>query len=158
MPFYCESQPDFSLFSLLSPNLIMFLNKNSREEILQDLTDLASAAGLLENKEEFFQALVTRENIMSTGIGMGVAIPHGKLNSCSDFFIAIGIHSQGILWDAIDGALVRLVFLIGGPDNAQAEYLKLLSTLTLSLRDESRRQKLLQVTTIEEVMNVFLGM
>ncbi|AAP05096.1 PTS sugar transporter subunit IIA [Chlamydia caviae] len=158
MPFYCESQPDFSLFSLLSPNLIMFLNKNSREEILQDLTDLASAAGLLENKEEFFQALVTRENIMSTGIGMGVAIPHGKLRSCSDFFIAIGIHSQGILWDAIDGALVRLVFLIGGPDNAQAEYLKLLSTLTLSLRDESRRQKLLQVTTIEEVMNVFLGM
>ncbi|BAE81430.1 phosphotransferase system mannitol/fructose-specific Pts IIA [Chlamydia felis Fe/C-56] len=158
MPFYCESQPDFSLFSLLSPNLVMFLNKNSREEILQDLTDLASAAGLLENKEEFFQALVARENIMSTGIGMGVAIPHGKLNSCSDFFIAIGIHSQGILWDAIDGALVRLVFLIGGPDNAQAEYLKLLSTLTLSLRDESRRQKLLQVTTIEEVMNVFLGM
>ncbi|QVE48895.1 PTS sugar transporter subunit IIA [Chlamydia crocodili] len=158
MPFYCESQPDFSLFSLLSPNLIMFLNKNSREEILQDLTDLAGAAGLLENKEEFFQALVTRENIMSTGIGMGVAIPHGKLHSCSDFFIAIGIHSQGILWDAIDGALVRLVFLIGGPDNAQAEYLKLLSTLTLSLRDESRREKLLQVTTIEEVMNVFLGM
>ncbi|WP_139414258.1 PTS sugar transporter subunit IIA [Chlamydia abortus] len=158
MPFYCENQSDFSLFSLLSPNLIMFLNKTSREEILQDLTDLASTAGLLENKEEFFQALVTRENIMSTGIGMGVAIPHGKLPSCSDFFIAIGIHPQGILWDAIDGALVRLVFLIGGPDNAQAEYLKLLSILTLSLRDESRRQKLLQVTTTEEVMNVFLGM
>ncbi|AAP97994.1 PTS fructose-specific enzyme IIBC component [Chlamydia pneumoniae TW-183] len=158
MPSYCQNQQDFSLFSLLSPRLVMFLGKHSRDEILQDLTDLVDAAGLLEDKQAFFDALVRRENIMSTGIGMGVAIPHGKLESCSNFFIAIGIHTQGILWDAIDGALVRLVFLIGGPENAQAEYLKLLSTLTLSLREESRRQQLLQVNTIEEVMNVFVGM
>ncbi|EPP35975.1 PTS system mannose-specific EIIBCA component [Chlamydia avium] len=157
MPCYCKHKSNFSLFSLLSPKLVMFLNKNSRDEILRDLTDLANSAGFLESKEEFFQALVARENIMSTGIGMGIAIPHGKLNSCSSFFIVIGIHSQGILWDAIDGALVRLVFLIGGPDNAQSEYLQLLSSLTLSLKDEARRQKLLQVQTIEEVMNVFLG-
>ena len=157
MPCYCKHQSDFSLFSLLSPKLVMFLNKSSRDEILQDLTDLASSAGFLESKEEFFQALLTRENIMSTGIGMGIAIPHGKLANCSNFFIVIGIHPQGILWDAIDEALVRLIFLIGGPDNAQTKYLQLLSALTLSLKDESRRQKLLQVQTIEEVMNVFLG-
>ncbi|ANH78179.1 PTS sugar transporter subunit IIA [Candidatus Chlamydia sanziniae] len=158
MPFHCQDQQDFSLSPLLSPRLIMFLNKHSRNEILQDLTDLVDCAGLLENKEAFFQALVHRENIMSTGIGMGVAIPHGKLENCSSFFIAVGIHPRGILWDAIDGALVRLIFLIGGPGNAQAEYLKLLSTLTLFLREDSCRQKLLQVKTIEEVMNIFVRM
>lgn len=158
MLFCCDRESNTSLFSLLSPNLVMFLNQGSREKILRDLTDLADSEGLLQDSEEFFQALVEREKIMSTGIGMGIAIPHGTLRGCSDFFIAIGIHPQGILWDAIDGALVRLVFLIGGPDNAQSEYLKLLSTLTLSLRDESRRQRLMQVQTIEEVMNVFLGM
>lgn len=153
----CEKQQEFSLFSLLSPKLVRFLGKLSRDEILYELTDHVNAFGLLENKAAFFQALLKRESIMSTGIGMGVAIPHGKLENSSEFFIAIGIPSQGILWDSIDGDLVRLVFLIGGPENAPLEYLKLLSTLTLVLRDESRRQGLLQAKTVEEVMNVFVG-
>ncbi|WP_201456788.1 PTS sugar transporter subunit IIA [Chlamydia sp. 17-3921] len=157
MPVYCEKQQEFSLSSLLSPKLILFLEKCSRDEILHELTELVDSFGLLENKTAFFQALVKRENIMSTGIGMGVAIPHGKLDGRSEFFIAIGIHSQGILWDSIDGALVRLIFLIGGPDNAPSEYLKLLSTLTHTLRDECRRQRLLKAKTVEEVLSVFIG-
>ncbi len=158
MLYQSECQKDFSLCSFLSLDRVMFLTKNSKEEILQDLTNLASSAGVLGNKETFFHALVTRENIMSTGIGMGVALPHGKLESCDQFFIVVGIHPQGIVWDSIDGALVRLVFLIGGPGHAQSEYLKLLSSLTLCLRDETTRQQLLQVNTVEEVLNVFAGM
>ncbi|EPP34405.1 phosphoenolpyruvate-dependent sugar phosphotransferase system, EIIA 2 family protein [Chlamydia ibidis] len=152
----CEHRQDFSLRSLISSELIMFLDKNSRNEILRDLTDLADSNGVLENKADFFEALVRRESLMSTGIGMGVAIPHGKLESCSSFFLVIGIHHRGILWDAIDGALVRLVFLIGGPSDAQGDYLRLLSNLTLFLRDDEHRHRLLQARTIEEVMNVFV--
>lgn len=59
------------------------------------------------------------------------------------------------MWDAIDGLSVRLVFLIGGPSDAPSKYLKLLSALTQSLRDEARRSQLLQVQTVEEVMSVF---
>ncbi|WP_414038746.1 PTS sugar transporter subunit IIA [Chlamydia trachomatis] len=146
-----------TLSSLLSSDLITFLHSDTREDILFELSELAARAGLLEDREAFFRALLARENIMSTGIGMGVAIPHGKIDGSADFFIALGIHSEGILWDAIDGLSVRLVFLIGGPSDAPSKYLKLLSALTQSLRDEARRSQLLQVQTVEEVMSVFSG-
>lgn len=153
-----DNQDSFSLFAYLSPELIKFSDQNSRDSVLRELTELASSAGCLHNQEDFFQALITRENIMSTGIGMGIAIPHGKIEDGSRFFIVVGIHSEGLFWDSVDGSLVKLIFLIGGPKNAQSEYLKLLSTLTLCLQEESRRQQLLQVETVDEVLNVFLGM
>ncbi|WP_213358371.1 PTS sugar transporter subunit IIA [Chlamydiifrater phoenicopteri] len=147
----------FSLESLFSPQLVMFSDKLSRDEVLRDLTQLVDDAGLLKDKDAFFQAIIDRENIMSTGIGMGVAIPHGKTADCSGFFVAVAVHSQGVLWDAIDGAPVRLIFLVGGPDNAQKQYLRLLSGLTLTLKDDWRRQQLLQVRTAEEIVKLVSG-
>ena len=62
-----------------------------------------------------------------TGIGIGVAIPHAKLEGYSDFFIAIGVQKKkGIDWNALDGSDVKLIFMIGGPENKQTEYLKIL--------------------------------
>lgn len=151
-----SSKPRVRLSSFLSPKLVAFLNHSSRDEILRDLADLAGRSGVLKDTEDFFQALLRRERIMSTGIGMGIAIPHGRLDQeDAPFFIAIGIHNHGVLWDAVDGSLVRLIFLIGGPHNASAEYLQLLSTLTQVLRIEDVCQRLLSASTIEEVMNVF---
>ncbi len=60
-----------------------------------------------------------REKIVSTGIGMGVAIPTPKLNSVEDFFIAIAVLTHGVEWNALDGGPVRLIFMIGGPDDKQ---------------------------------------
>jgi len=72
--------------------------------------------------------MLEREKIVSTGIGMGVAIPHAKLTSVEDFFIAIGILSKGVQWNALDGGPVRLIFMIGGPDDKQTAYLQILSS------------------------------
>lgn len=86
---------------------------------------------------------------------MGVAIPHGKLDENTSFFIVIGIHHSGISWDSSnDRTLVRLIFLIGGPSNAPTEYLQLLSTLTHALKGDIYHN-LLNANTVEEVMNVF---
>lgn len=139
----------------LDPRLVCFLDVASREEVLINLVDQLSAHGKLKDRAAFLQAVLDREKLVSTGIGMGVAIPHAKLSSYDDFFIAIGILKNGVSWDALDGALVRLVFMIGGPDDKQTEYLQLLSRLTYALKDEQRRKKLLQLTSSQEIVKLF---
>jgi nitrogen PTS system EIIA component len=160
--FSSKQKPDrqtsqFLISKYLNPKLVKQLNVEDRDEALQALVDLLDAEGKLLNKEAFYQAILERERIVSTGIGMGVAVPHAKLSGYSTFFIAIGIHHKGIAWDALDGVPVRLVFMIGGPDDKQTEYLQLLSRLTLAIKDEERRKKMLQLSKPEDIIALFRG-
>jgi nitrogen PTS system EIIA component len=149
--------PPLLIFKYLNPRLVIHLKVDDRDEALSALVDLLNKEDKLLDKEIFHQAIVERERIVSTGIGMGVAVPHAKLAGYSTFFIAIGIHHKGILWDALDGVPVRLVFMIGGPDDKQTEYLQLLSRLTLAIKDEERRKKILQLNKPEDIIALFRG-
>ena len=122
---------------------ILFLDESTKEDVLKELVDLLGSIHTLKAPEQFYQALINREQLVSTAIGMGVAIPHAKLPIYPEFFIAVAIVHKGIEWNAIDDALVRLVFLIGGPDNRPTDYLKILSSITSAMRDESLRRRLL---------------
>jgi nitrogen PTS system EIIA component len=141
----------------LDPKLVVFLNVDERNQALQKLVDALDHVGKLEDKEAFYQAVLEREKIVSTGIGMGVAIPHAKLPGYETFFIAIGIHPKGIAWDSLDGVPVRLIFLIGGPDDKQTEYLQLLSKLTLAIKDEQKRKKMLQSSSPKDIIALLSG-
>lgn len=134
---------------------ILFLNLNTHDEVIEVLINTLADIGTLENPETFKAAIIEREKIVTTGIGMGVAIPHAKLPGYENFFIAIAVLSKGVDWKALDGSPVRLVFLIGGPDDKQTEYLQILSALTLALKDEDRRKKLLATHQPEEVIALF---
>jgi len=147
-----------SISQYLSPDLVTFLEAEERDDALRTLVECLDKAGRLKNKEAFHTAILDREKIVSTGIGMGVAVPHAKLSGYDTFFIAIGIHPKGIPWDALDGVPVRLVFMIGGPDDKQTEYLQLLSRLTLAIKDEERRKKMLQLSKPEDMMILFKGL
>jgi nitrogen PTS system EIIA component len=142
----------------LDERLILMLEATSRDEAIDQLIDAFDRADKLKDKTAFRQAIFQREKIVSTGIGMGVAIPHAKLEGYKDFFIAIGLQKQnGIEWNALDGRPVKLIFMIGGPEDRQTEYLKILSKLTLAIKDEERRKKLLKATTVQEVLSLFEG-
>ena len=142
----------------LDPRLIVFLESEKRDDVLSELIALLDKAGKLENAELFYNAIMEREKIVSTGIGLGVAIPHAKLEGYDDFFIAVGIlRKKGVEWNALDAAPVRLVFMIGGPDNRQTEYLKILSHLTMAIKNEERRKKLMKVAHPEEAIELFTG-
>ncbi|NGX38729.1 MAG: PTS system fructose-specific EIIABC component [Chlamydiae bacterium] len=137
-------------------SLITFFEVDNQKEALQNLVDLLDTSGKLQDKEAFFQAILKREEIVSTGIGIGVAIPHAKLKGYEDFFIAIGIQkAEGIDWQALDGLPVRIVFMIGGPDNFQTEYLNILSMITTAIKDEERRKNLVKANTPSEVIAIF---
>jgi PTS system nitrogen regulatory IIA component len=138
----------------LNPKLVLFLQEQNRDEALQAMVYALHREGKLEDAESFYKAIIDRERIVSTGIGMGVAIPHAKLTSCDDFFLAIGIAQHGIEWNALDGAPVRAIFMIGGPDDKQTEYLQILSRLTFALKDEHRRKKMLTLNSPNAIIDL----
>lgn len=139
----------------MNPKLITFLNVDTRDEVVRALVEIIYAARKIEDKETFFKAIVEREEIVSTGIGMGVAIPHAKLPQYDNFFIAIAILQKGVDWNALDNAPVRFVFMIGGPDDKQTEYLQILSGLTQAIKDEEKRKKMLTLKSPESIMMLF---
>jgi len=108
----------------LDPQLVCFLDVETRDQALEQLVNLAHKYGKLESKEAFFNAIISREEIVTTGIGMGVAIPHAKLPSYDDFFITIAVLRHGVDWKALDSAPVRLIFMIGGPDGVPTNSIK----------------------------------
>ncbi|MCH9610181.1 MAG: PTS system fructose-specific EIIABC component [Chlamydiales bacterium] len=141
----------------LDEKLITFLDVDDQEGALQQLVALLDHEKKLLDCHQFYEAILKREAIVSTGIGMGVAVPHAKLPGYHSFFIAVGIHPKGIAWDALDGVPVRLIFMIGGPEDQQTKYLQLLSRLTLAIKDEQRRKKMLQLKNPSEMMALFEG-
>ncbi len=150
-----KSKSPASISTYLHANSICYLDAESPKEAINQLIESLSKDQRLKSKKEFYEAVLEREKTASTGIGMGVAIPHAKLSCYDDFFIALGILKKGIPWNSMDQADVQLIFLIGGPDDRQCHYLNLLSQLTLFLRDQGVRKKLLTITNPEQIIEIF---
>ena len=146
-----------TLSQFLKEGVISFLEVTHRNEALKVLVDELKRAGKIKEDQLFLEALLKREKIVSTGIGMGVAIPHARMKTFDHFFLALGIQKtkKGIEWHALDGALVKLIFMIGGPADKQTEYLQILSWVTTAVKDEKRRLELVKATSPEEVMTIF---
>ena len=95
-----------------------------------------------------------RETQASTGIGLGIAIPHAKIPGVSRFVVAVGRHVAGIEFDAIDARPVHLVVLIAGPQDAQDRYLRLLARLSGRLKQEDVRRKVMVAQTHAEIVTI----
>lgn len=141
----------------LDSQLIIFLAQEARDDAIDALINLLDTKGYLVDKQIFRDAILYRESLVSTGIGMGIAIPHAKMKNIDKFFIAIGIQQfKGIEWNALDKAPVRIIFMIGGPEGKQTEYLQILSMLTSAIKDVELRKKLLKAKTSEEAFDLFV--
>lgn len=139
----------------LDEKLVFFLSAENRDETLCTLANNIDAQGTIQNKQAFYESLLERERVVSTGIGMGVAITHAKMGDYDHFFIAIGILSKGVEWNSLDNSLVRIIFMIGGPDDKQTEYLQILSALTLAIKDEEKRKKMLTLNSPQAIISLF---
>lgn len=141
----------------LDINLVFFLNAKSSKEAIEQMIEGLEGFDVVPNKNAFKKAVFEREKIVSTGIGIGVAVPHAKLSSFRNFFISVGIQKgRGIEWNSIDRSPVRLIFMIGGPDNRQTEYLQILSSLTRIIKDEELRKKIISSRKREEVIKLLV--
>lgn len=143
------------LSNLIKPENVIFIDQKEINPTLVDLVNKAYELSLIKDEKEFLDAIFDRENIVSTGIGLGIAIPHSKLDSIDNFFIIIGIIKDEIDWKSLDSKPVKAVFLIGGPANAQKKYLSILSKLMLIIRNSKIRNKLFTAVEEKDVVDIF---
>ncbi|AKF07542.1 PTS sugar transporter subunit IIA [Sandaracinus amylolyticus] len=115
-----------------------------------------SAGGSAPSVEEVERVLREREAVASTGVGDGVAIPHGRLPGLTRFVGALGIQKDGVAFDAIDGRPASILFALIGPDRAAGEHLKCLARISRALRDDSVRAKLLGAEAPQRALDIVL--
>jgi len=141
---------------LLKPEFIIpELNGESKEEIINELIDLFKNDPRVEDIDKVRSAVLDREKVMSTGVGKGFAIPHGKTNAVKEIVGAFGKIKDGIDYDALDGNPVNLVFLLVGKDNLISTHIKLLSRISLLMNKDDFRHRLTEANTADEIVKLF---
>jgi PTS system nitrogen regulatory IIA component len=137
------------LADLLHPDRVRVpLNASDKPGVLKELsTLLAERAGA--GADEVLSAIEEREAVLSTGIGLGVAVPHGKSPSVARLEMVCGASAKGIDFDALDGESCRLFFMLVGPESAAGEHVKALSRIARVVRRDDVRNRLLAAASPE---------
>ncbi|MFH1824675.1 MAG: PTS sugar transporter subunit IIA [Candidatus Firestonebacteria bacterium] len=130
------------------------LQSKGKKEVLEELVDMLVSSGKIKDKKEVMQVLLEREELGSTGIGQGVAIPHGKTESIDSLVSAFGLSKEGVQFDTLDGDPVSIFFLLLAPSNASGIHLKLLAKISGLLKDKYFRKALINCQTQDEILNV----
>ncbi|HEX2093542.1 MAG TPA: PTS sugar transporter subunit IIA [Longimicrobiaceae bacterium] len=139
------------LSELLPPARIRIpLAGRSKDELLRELVDVLHATGEVKDSPGVLRAVQEREEVLSTGIGNGVAIPHGKSPQVSSLAMAAGVAAEPVDFDALDGKPVNLFFLLVGPESAAGDHVKALSRISRLVRSDSFRQRLAAASSAEE--------
>jgi PTS system fructose-specific IIC component len=127
------------------------LTGNSRNEVIEEMINKLDDSGVLTSKADFKQSILNRENESTTGIGMNIAIPHGKSDSVKVPRVVFGKKRDGVDWNSLDGTDAKLIFMIAVPRQREGnEHLKILQMLSRKLMDDKFRNELLAAQTKEE--------
>lgn len=126
------------------------LQARSKQEILRELVEVIRDQDNLGDSDDVLRAVREREAVLSTGIGNGVAIPHGKSPMVPNLVMAAGTTSEVIDFDSLDGEPVRLFFLLVGPETAAGPHIKALSRISRVVRRDEARNRLINAKTPEE--------
>ena len=143
------------LSELLAPGRVKVpLASRSKQDVLLELVQLVTDGRGTPDKEAVLAAVREREGVLSTGIGGGVAIPHGKSPSVNQLMLAAGVSTEPIDFDALDGRPVTLFFLLVGPESAAGAHVKALSRISRLLRREPLRARLQSARTADEFLSI----
>lgn len=144
------------LSDLLDKNFIVAqLNSTKKEDIINELIDLFENDSRVIDIKKVRDAVLDREKIMSTGVGKGFAIPHGKTSAVNEILAAFGKTNNPIDYQALDDQPVHLVFLLVGKDNMVSTHIKLLSRISRMMNNDEFRQKLKQAASSDEILELF---
>ena len=122
------------------------LKATDKDSAIREMIELLAKAEGIRNKEEIVKILLAREALGSTGIGLGIGIPHGKSNVVKGLVAAFGVSKKGIDFDALDGEPVYIFFLLIAPEDSAGPHLKALAPISRLLKDKYFRDFLRQQT------------
>lgn len=136
-------------------NVIPRLNGKNKKAVINELIDIFKNDPRVTDIEKVRSAVLDREKIMSTGVGKGFAIPHGKSDFVKEIIAAFGKTTVPVDFESLDGKPVQLVFLIVGKENLVSTHIKLLSRISRMMNKEEFRQNLLEASSAEEIIEIF---
>lgn len=131
------------------------LEVDNKKELINTVVDLLEPKVSKEQLEKIRDAVFKRENIMSTGIGKQLAIPHGKCDSLDEIIASFAVLDEPVDFDSIDNQPVKMVFLLVGPDDHSSQHIKLLSRISRLMNSNTFREKLLECEDSDELFETF---
>lgn len=136
-------------------NVIIGLSAKDKYELIDKLIDVVAKSDKVLDKEKVRNCVLEREKILSTGVGKGFAVPHGKTDAVTDIVMAFAITDEPIDYEALDNQPVRLVLLMVGKDSLVSSHIKLLSRISRLMNNDDFRESLLEAESKEEVLDIF---
>jgi len=130
------------------------LETRSKEEVIEELVEPLVKAGAVNDKKAAIKVLLEREELGSTGIGQGVAMPHAKTGAVRNLVAAFGLSKSGVDFDALDGEPVNIFFLLLAPEEAAGDHLKALARISSLLKDKHFRRALLNAKDADAVEKI----
>jgi fructose-specific phosphotransferase system IIA component len=128
------------------------LKAATKEEVIEELVDLVSTSNMVKDHDELLADIIERENLVTTGVGYGVAFPHAKTKATKGIVIAFGRSSTGVSFDAMDHKPVYLFFLIAAPEDAIGAHLNVMARLSYLMKSEQNRETLMKAMSPGDVM------
>lgn len=140
------------LTQILEPECVRVpLQGKNKEAVITELVEALNASGSLQDKNSVLQAVMAREQVRSTGIGSGIAIPHGKCKGVRELVMAMGISHQGVDFQSIDEKPVYIVVLLASPIDKTGPHIQALARISRLMLDEDFKNKIQNSTSAEQL-------
>jgi len=139
----------------LDEDLIVFVDKvEDKFTMIEKMVDRALKKGIIMTREPILHKIREREELESTGVIEGIAIPHARTEAVKDLLIIIGVIKGGLDFDSLDGKPVNIVFLIVAPEDAKHEYIQILARISRMCRQEDFRKSLLDAGSPSQIISL----
>lgn len=143
------------LTQILQPTCVKVpLDSNDKDSVITELVDMLAASNQIEDRDGVLEAVLIREQTRSTGIGSGIAIPHGKCKAVKELVMAIGIAKDGIEFDSIDQKPVSIVVLLASPIDRTGPHIQALARISRLMLDDKFKEQLQNSKSAEEVYDL----
>lgn len=150
--------PSIDVRKVFSPKRTVLIDVPTKTEALEQLIDLLATAPEVRNRDDLAKEVYHRENLMSTAIGLGVAVPHVRLGSVGDLVAAVGVSRQGIRdYESLDEKPVHIIIMVAAGREQHAQYLRLLAYLTSLFKRRATREELVGAPDSQAVHNLLLN-
>ncbi len=146
---------DFS--QMIDETRIVDLKASTKEEALRELVDVLALSPNVTDTDDLLRAILEREKVLSTGVGIEVAMPHVKIASVKNFVIAIGRSHKGIDFESLDEKPVYIIVMIGANDKQAGDFLKVLAKLVLRLKNKTFRKQVMFAKSPKRIKELFLS-
>ena len=142
------------ILDIINKDNIVVLDNATYDEVIQTLLKTVKSSKDITDYEGLCKAIVERESLVSTGIGLGLAVPHARQDGIKNFVVAAVLIKNGVDWKSIDDKKVNFAMLIASPEDSHRDYLNMLSQIVLFWKKDNLREQILNANSSEDIFKV----